>query len=105
MATFYVQDVYNIKGVGIIPVGKVESGIIKLGMQANLGSTVVKIKSIEMHHEKLQEAKEGLNVGILVEITGNFNPVNPSFFGKLLGGRSPELELMRSYMQKRIDFN
>ncbi len=63
-----VQDVYSITGIGTVPVGRVETGILKVGdkvifMPANVSGEV---KSIEMHHEPLQEAYPGDNIGFNV---------------------------------------
>ena len=64
-----LQDVYKIGGIGTVPVGRVETGILKPGMMvhfapSNMGSEV---KSVEMHHEALQEAIPGDNVGFNVK--------------------------------------
>ncbi len=64
-----LQDVYKIGGIGTVPVGRVETGILKPGMvvtfaPANLSAEV---KSVEMHHEALQEALPGDNVGFNVK--------------------------------------
>jgi len=64
-----LQDVYKIGGIGTVPVGRVETGIIKPGMvvtfaPANLSTEV---KSVEMHHEALEEALPGDNVGFNVK--------------------------------------
>jgi len=67
-----IQDVYNITGIGVVPVGKVETGIMKVGdkvivVPAREGNGVTgEIKSIEMHHEQLQQAVPGDNVGFNV---------------------------------------
>jgi elongation factor 1-alpha len=60
-----VQDVYKIKGAGVVPVGRVETGICKVGAQGHVAPTdfVGEIKSIEMHHEALQSAEPGDNIG------------------------------------------
>jgi len=64
-----IQDVYTIKGVGTVPVGKVETGIMKPGMQVIFkpsmkpGGIVGEVKTIEMHHEQLSQAEPGDNVG------------------------------------------
>ncbi len=62
-----VMDVFNIKGVGLIPVGKVLNGTISVGQTTTLNGKVAKIKSIEMHHQQLQVANIGDNVGICLE--------------------------------------
>ena len=63
-----VQDVYTIQGIGTVPVGRIETGKMKPGdkiifMPSNKGGEV---KSIEMHHEQVQEAIPGDNVGFNV---------------------------------------
>ncbi|MEC8220937.1 MAG: translation elongation factor EF-1 subunit alpha [Nanoarchaeota archaeon] len=64
-----LQDVYNIKGIGSVCVGKIETGILKSGMKvvavpAKTGTGMAgEVKDIEMHHEKVSEAIPGFNVG------------------------------------------
>jgi elongation factor 1-alpha len=63
-----IQDVYTITGVGTVPVGRVETGVLKkdakiIFMPAN---KVGEVKDIEMHHEKIDEATPGDNVGFNV---------------------------------------
>jgi len=64
-----IQDVYTIKGVGTVPVGKIETGVMKAGMSVMFkpsmkpGGIVGEIKTIEMHHETLNSAEPGDNVG------------------------------------------
>jgi elongation factor 1-alpha len=67
-----VQDVYSITGVGTVPVGRVETGIMKKGDNVIFeppGSSG-EVKSIEMHHEMLDEAEPGDNVGFNVRGVG-----------------------------------
>ena len=65
-----IQDVYTIKGVGTVPVGKVETGVMKPGMQLIFkpsmkpGGATGEAKTIEMHHEQLSQAVPGDNVGV-----------------------------------------
>ncbi len=67
-----LQDVYNITGIGVVPVGKVETGILKVGdkvivLPGREGTGVTgEVKSIEMHHESLTEALPGDNIGFSV---------------------------------------
>merc|ERR1712045_1041418 len=64
-----LQDVYKIGGIGTVPVGRVETGIIKPGIVvtfAPVGLTT-EVKSVEMHHESLPEAVTGDNVGFNVK--------------------------------------
>jgi len=71
-----IQDVYDITGIGTVPVGKVETGILKLGQKVIVlpgrsGTGVTgEVKTIEMHHEQLQEAPAGDNVGINIKGIG-----------------------------------
>jgi len=67
-----IQDVYQIAGIGTVPVGKVETGVMKVNdkvivVPAREGKGVTgEVKSIEMHHEQLQSAEPGDNVGFVV---------------------------------------
>ena len=63
-AVVFIQGVYNITGIGPIPVGNVKSGTLKIGMKLNVNGVVREVKGIEMHHQKIQEAHVGDNVGI-----------------------------------------
>jgi len=60
-----VQDVYTINGVGTIPVGRVESGIMKPGqkLQVSPSGAIGEVKTVEMHHTQLPEAIPGDNIG------------------------------------------
>ncbi|MHA1154551.1 MAG: elongation factor 1-alpha [Candidatus Heimdallarchaeota archaeon] len=67
-----VQDVYAIKGVGTVPVGKIESGILKPGDEVvfPISNQSAKVQSIEMHHEQLTQAVPGDNVGFNIKGVG-----------------------------------
>jgi len=60
-----LQDVYKIGGIGTVPVGRVETGILKPNMVVCFAPTglTTEVKSVEMHHESLAEAGPGDNVG------------------------------------------
>jgi elongation factor 1-alpha len=64
-----LQDVYKIGGIGTVPVGRVETGILKPGDVVTFAPAGVttEVKSIEMHHEQLAEAAPGDNVGFNVK--------------------------------------
>uniref|UniRef100_A0AAF5RWZ0 Elongation factor 1-alpha n=2 Tax=Wuchereria bancrofti TaxID=6293 RepID=A0AAF5RWZ0_WUCBA len=64
-----LQDVYKIGGIGTVPVGRVETGILKPGMVVTFApqNLTTEVKSVEMHHEALQEALPGDNVGFNVK--------------------------------------
>lgn len=63
-----IQDVFSITGVGTVPVGRVETGILKIGdtLIFNPSGAKGEIKSIEMHHEAMNEAVPGDNIGFNV---------------------------------------
>ena len=67
-----VQDVYSITGIGVVPVGRIETGVLKIGdkltaMPGREGTGVNgECKTIEMHHEQMKEAGPGDNIGISV---------------------------------------
>ena len=71
-----IQDVYEITGIGTVPVGKVETGIMKVGQKVIIlpgrtGKGVAgEIKTVEMHHEAMNEALAGDNVGVNVRGAG-----------------------------------
>uniref|UniRef100_A0A060T453 Elongation factor 1-alpha n=1 Tax=Blastobotrys adeninivorans TaxID=409370 RepID=A0A060T453_BLAAD len=64
-----LQDVYKIGGIGTVPVGRVETGVIKPGMVVTFAPAGVttEVKSVEMHHEQLPEGLPGDNVGFNVK--------------------------------------
>ena len=64
-----LQDVYKIGGIGTVPVGRIETGILKPGMVVTFApaNLTTEVKSVEMHHESLPEACPGDNVGFNVK--------------------------------------
>jgi len=64
-----LQDVYKIGGIGTVPVGRVETGIIKPGMVVNFApaNVTTEVKSVEMHHTAMEKAEPGDNVGFNVK--------------------------------------
>ncbi|OYT36850.1 translation elongation factor EF-1 subunit alpha [Candidatus Pacearchaeota archaeon ex4484_71] len=71
-----IQDVYDITGIGTVPVGKVETGVLKMGQKVMVlpgrtGEGISgEVKTIEAHHESLPEAVAGENVGINIRGVG-----------------------------------
>ncbi|NPA99882.1 MAG: translation elongation factor EF-1 subunit alpha [Crenarchaeota archaeon] len=63
-----IQDVFTITGVGTVVVGRVETGVIKVGDKVVImpPAKVGDVRSIETHHIKLNEAKPGDNIGVNV---------------------------------------
>lgn len=68
-----IQDVYAIKGIGLVPVGKVETGLLRpntkvVAVPGKTGTGMSgEVKDVEMHHEKVKEAPPGFNVGFSVK--------------------------------------
>ncbi|XDB46491.1 hypothetical protein AB1E18_000105 [Capra hircus] len=64
-----LQDVYKIGGIGTVPVGRAEIGVLKPGMVAIFAPVNVstEVKSVETHHEALSEALPGDNLGFNVK--------------------------------------
>jgi elongation factor 1-alpha len=83
-----IQDVYNITGIGVVPVGRVETGIIKVGdkvivVPGREGKGVVgDVKTIEMHHEQMTEALPGDNIGFNVRGIGKNDIARGDVLGK-----------------------
>ncbi|MCX6818865.1 MAG: translation elongation factor EF-1 subunit alpha [Candidatus Aenigmarchaeota archaeon] len=67
-----IQDIYSITGVGTVPVGRVETGILRVNDTIKFvpSNTTGEVKSIEMHHEQFQEAGPGDNIGFNVRGAG-----------------------------------
>ena len=61
-----VQDVYTITGIGTVPVGRVETGVLKPGMKVVFmpANKTAEVKSIEMHHASIPMAEPGDNIGM-----------------------------------------
>jgi len=64
-----IQDVFTITGHGTVPVGRVETGILKLNEAVVFMPSGAKgeVKKIEMHHQELTQAVPGDNVGFNVK--------------------------------------
>ncbi|MCX9088614.1 MAG: translation elongation factor EF-1 subunit alpha [Candidatus Methanoperedens sp.] len=60
-----VQDAYTISGIGTVPVGRVETGVMRPGDKIIFmpAKAVGEVKSIEMHHQEIKEAVPGDNIG------------------------------------------
>ena len=63
-----IQDVYKISGIGTVPVGKIETGVLNASKTVvfNPSQQTAEVKSIEMHHTMVERAEPGDNVGFNV---------------------------------------
>lgn len=84
-----IQDVYNITGIGVVPVGRVETGTMKIGdkvivVPAREGKGVTgEVKTIEMHHETINEAIPGDNIGFSVRGIGKKDIARGDVLGRV----------------------
>jgi len=64
-----LQDVYKIGGIGTVPVGRVETGVVTPGMAVVFApvGVLTEVKSIEMHHEQMPRAEPGDNIGFNIK--------------------------------------
>ncbi len=71
-----IQDVYDITGIGTVPVGKIETGIMKIGQKVVIlpgrsGTGIQgEVRSMEAHHEQLQTSEAGDNIGCNIRGVG-----------------------------------
>ena len=83
-----IQDVYNITGIGVVPVGRIETGVMKVGDKVTVvpgreGKGISgEVKSIEMHHEQIQQAEPGDNIGFNVRGIGKKDIARGDVLGK-----------------------
>jgi elongation factor 1-alpha len=93
-----VQDVYTITGVGTVPVGRVETGKIKVGDTVIImpEGLTAEVKSIETHHTAMQEAVAGDNIGF------NLRGVSKTDFrrGSVLGPTSDPPTIAKEFIAR-----
>lgn len=67
-----IQDVYTISGIGTVPVGRVETGVLETGANVSFQPSDIsgEVKTVEMHHEEVPRAEPGDNVGFNVRGVG-----------------------------------
>ena len=67
-----IQDVYTISGIGTVPVGRIETGVLQTGDNVSFQPSDVggEVKTVEMHHEEVPKAEPGDNVGFNVRGIG-----------------------------------
>ena len=63
-----IQDVFSITGVGTVPIGKVETGTMKVKdiVVFEPSGSGGEVRTIEMHHEQIHQAVAGDNIGFSV---------------------------------------
>jgi elongation factor 1-alpha len=64
-----VQDVYSIQGIGTVPSGRLETGVMKPGDKIVFepSGKNATVNSIQMHYEDIPQAEPGDNVGFSVK--------------------------------------
>ena len=64
-----IQDAYKIEGIGTVAVGRVETGTLKPGMLLTIGpgSVTAECRTVQKHHERMDEAFPGDNIGFCVK--------------------------------------
>jgi hypothetical protein len=86
--TFFVKDVYLITGIGVVPVGIVKEGNLRVGMKLNINGTIMTVKTIETSQESIQEAKQrdeiafsvgGVNLELQKALLGSANKAEITF--------------------------
>merc|ERR1712079_199453 len=94
-----LQDVYKIGGIGTVPVGRVETGVIKAGMVVKFAPSNVttEVKSVEMHHAQIPEGVPGDNVGFNVQVIVLNHP------GEIQKGYTPVLDCHTAHIACRFD--
>ncbi|KAI4806294.1 hypothetical protein KUCAC02_017123 [Chaenocephalus aceratus] len=128
MITATQKDVYKIGGVGTVPVGKIETGVLKPGMTLMFSPAKItaEVKSIEMHHQGMEQGLPGHNVGFNIknvavknlrrgDVAGNAQqdpPTDVSSFeaqviilnhpGKVKAGYSPVLDCHTAHVTCRF---
>ena len=98
-----VQDVYTITGIGTVPVGRIETGVMKLGskMVVMPAKKEGELKTIEMHHEQMQQAQPGDNVGISIRGLGK----NDMKRGDMLGEASNPPTVAKEFVAQIMIMN
>ncbi len=79
-----IQDVFTISGIGTVPVGRIETGVMKIGDHIIFmpSGATGEVKSIEMHHQQIEKAEPGDNVGFNVRGIGKNDAHRGDVVGK-----------------------
>lgn len=100
MASFFIQDIYRITGIGVVPVGRVEDGILRVGMKLHIDGKILELRSVEINHQQIKEANSGSNVAINLRLINE----NKGFFGKLFRNSDEGYNLLKNYKGKSVEF-
>ena len=95
-----VQDVYTITGIGTVPVGRIETGVMKLNSNLVVmpSGKSGELKTIEMHHEQMQQANPGDNVGISIRGIGKTDMKRGDMIGEASNAPSVAKEFTAQIM-------
>jgi elongation factor 1-alpha len=102
-----IQDVYNITGIGVVPVGRVETGILKVNdkvvaVPGRENKPVHgEVKTIEMHHEQMQSAEPGDNVGLSIRGFGKKDIAR----GDVMGHESDVPSVAKEFIARIVVLN
>ena len=98
-----VQDVYSITGIGTVPVGRIETGILKNGDKVifNPANKQGEVKTVEMHHEAMEQAGPGDNVGFNVRGIAK----NDIKRGDVCGPVTAPPSVVKSFTAQRVVLN
>ena len=102
-----IQDVYNITGIGVVPVGRVETGILKVNdkvvaVPGRENKPVHgEVKTIEMHHEQMQTAEPGDNVGLSIRGFGKKDIAR----GDVMGHESDVPSVAKEFIARIVILN
>ena len=95
-----IQDVYTITGVGTVPVGRVETGVMKVGQSVIImpEGIMAEVKTIETHHVAMQEAMAGDNIGF------NLRGVSKTDFhrGSVIGAANSPPTIAKEFLAQII---
>lgn len=102
-----IQDVYSITGIGVVPVGRVETGVLKVNdkvvaVPGRENKPVFgDVKTIEMHHEQLQSAEPGDNVGLSIRGFGKKDVAR----GDVIGHESDHPTVAKEFLARIVILN
>ena len=61
-----VDDVFFIRGRGVVTTGKVQDGVVRVGDEVSIGGRApVRVDGIEAFRKTLEQAQAGDNIGLL----------------------------------------